>query len=175
MAAETVSLFDTPLIAADEAAMSAIGHALAPVLAPGDTVRLEGPLGAGKTVFARALIRALAGEDEEVPSPTFALVQIYDTARGDLWHLDLYRLEEPDEILELGFEEAVDETICLVEWPDKADSFMPSGALTVEISTEGNSQPGLVQKRRVTLKAAAGHDGAWRDRLAPALKTLTGQ
>ena len=155
--------------ALDETQTAALARAIAPLLGPGDTLRLEGPLGAGKTHMARALIRALTSASEEVPSPTFALVQNYDTPGAPLWHLDLYRLEAPDDILDLGFEEAVDEAICLVEWPDKADAFMPAGALTLRLSLSAKGG-----KRDVTLAAAPGHDERWRLRLAPLERATLG-
>jgi tRNA threonylcarbamoyladenosine biosynthesis protein TsaE len=91
----------------DEAATAALAARLAALLRPGDIVLLAGDLGAGKSFLARALIRAAAGEPElEVPSPTFTLVQSYDLPAGELWHFDLYRLAAPDEVLELGWDEA---------------------------------------------------------------------
>ncbi|NHK28282.1 tRNA (adenosine(37)-N6)-threonylcarbamoyltransferase complex ATPase subunit type 1 TsaE [Parvularcula flava] len=143
-------------------AMTSLGASLASLLSSGDVVRLEGPLGAGKTVFARGLIRALTSEGEEVPSPTFALVQVYDTKAGPLWHMDLYRLEDEDEIVDLGFEEAQDDAICLIEWPSRAESYMPDNALTVKIAVDASD----ASRRQVTLTAIAGHEAAWRERLA---------
>jgi len=145
-----------------EGAMALFGASLAPLLSPGDVVRLEGPLGAGKTVFARGLIRALTSAEEDVPSPTFALVQIYDTTKGPLWHMDLYRLEDEVDILDLGFEEAQDDAICLIEWPQKAESYIPEGALTVRVEVDTDDPA----RRNVTFTAAAGPDEAWRARLA---------
>ncbi len=108
---------------------------LAPCLAPGDVILLEGAIGAGKTHFARALIHArqfAAGLPlEDVPSPTFTLVQTYETPAAEIWHADLYRLTHPDEIEELGLTDAFDTAICLVEWPDRLGSLTPPGALTL--------------------------------------------
>jgi tRNA threonylcarbamoyl adenosine modification protein YjeE len=107
---------------------------LAMIVAPGDCLCLSGDLGAGKSTFARALIRALADDAElEVPSPTFTLVQSYELARFDVAHLDLYRLEEPEEIEELALEDALEIGIALVEWPEKADQFLPKGCLAISI------------------------------------------
>jgi tRNA threonylcarbamoyl adenosine modification protein YjeE len=97
-----------------------LAEKMAEKLRPGDILFLEGDLGMGKSVFARALIRAMAGEPElEVPSPTFTLVQTYDTSAGAVWHFDLYRIRDPMEIYELGWEEALDGSIVLVEWPSR--------------------------------------------------------
>lgn len=92
---------------------------LGALLRAGDLLALEGPLGAGKTAFARALIQSLLGGDQDVPSPTFTLVQTYDTPKLTLWHFDLYRLDSPEELWELGFEE-VGSGIALIEWPERA-------------------------------------------------------
>lgn len=101
---------------------------------PGCTFLLSGGLGAGKSTFARAFVRALIGADEEVPSPTFTLVQQYGPIdRGgadiEIWHADLYRLGDPDEVLELGLDEAFGTAICLVEWPDRLGHFAPDDAI----------------------------------------------
>ena len=102
----------------DEAATTRLGAAIAPFLAPGEAVLLEGPLGMGKSTLARGLIRALAGPDEDVPSPTFTLVQFYETA-PPIAHFDLYRLERPDEVRETGLDEALDTGAVLIEWPER--------------------------------------------------------
>ncbi|TJZ92148.1 tRNA (adenosine(37)-N6)-threonylcarbamoyltransferase complex ATPase subunit type 1 TsaE [Paracoccus gahaiensis] len=120
---------------ASEPLTAALARMLAADLAPGATVLLEGPVGAGKTHFARAFIRARQGDlAEDVPSPTFTLVQTYDDPRGSqIWHADLYRLTDPSELSELGLDEAMDEAICLIEWPDRLTA-PPPGALTVTLS-----------------------------------------
>lgn len=118
----------------DEAATAALAARLAALLQPGDVVLLAGDLGAGKSFLARALIRAAAGEPElEVPSPTFTLVQSYDLPAGELWHFDLYRLAAPDEVLELGWDEAR-LGICLVEWPDRLGPLTPADRLKIELA-----------------------------------------
>jgi tRNA threonylcarbamoyl adenosine modification protein YjeE len=101
-------------------------------LRAGHTVALKGELGAGKTTLARAILRAL-GVTEHVPSPTFTLVQSYETARGPVFHFDLYRIEEPRELEELGFDEAVDQGIVLVEWPERAEGRLPEDVLNVTL------------------------------------------
>ena len=122
-----------------EADTSRLARVLAPRLQAGDTVLLEGPIGAGKTHFCRALIRARLGRDEDVPSPTFTLVQTYQ-ADVDIWHADLYRLTHPDEARELGLEEAFDQAICLVEWPDRLGRYVPPGAITIRLSPSGEGR-----------------------------------
>ncbi len=123
-----------------EAATAAFGRALARLARPGDLIALEGDLGAGKTLIARAFINALPGPDgspfnEEVPSPTFTLVQVYERLPAPVWHFDLYRIERPEEIFELGIEEALAEGISLVEWPQRmGEAFHVAGRLDVQIS-----------------------------------------
>ena len=107
---------------------------LGAVLAPGDTVLLQGPVGAGKTHFARHLIQSLLREPEDVPSPTFTLVQSYDTTAGPLWHSDLYRISSSFEIEELGLPDAFDTAICLVEWPDRLAELAPENALSLSFA-----------------------------------------
>ena len=107
----------------------ALASRIAPLLTPGDTLLLEGSIGAGKSAFARALIRARLGRMEDVPSPTFTLVQTYEDPEGDIWHCDLYRLTHPDEVFELGLDEAFTTAICLIEWPDRLGNDAPENAL----------------------------------------------
>lgn len=138
-----------------EAATAALARRLASALAPGDLVALRGDLGAGKSALCRALIRAVTEEDAEVPSPTFTLVQTYDTGIGPVWHFDLYRLSGPDEVTELGWDEARAEAVLLVEWPDRLGPLLPTDRLDIEMSFAGPNE------RRATL---TGH-GAWKTRL----------
>jgi tRNA threonylcarbamoyl adenosine modification protein YjeE len=116
-------------------AVTRLGRAIADRLEPGDAVLLRGDLGAGKTTLARAILTAL-GHQGETPSPTFTLVQSYDTARLTVAHFDLYRLKSPHEIEELGFDDALSAGAALVEWPEQAEEFMPAERLDVWLVTE---------------------------------------
>ncbi len=130
-----------PLHLADEADTAALAQRLADRLGPGDTLLLSGPVGAGKSAFARALIRARLGDPvAEVPSPTFTLVQTYGEGPDALWHADLYRLSHPDEVAELGLLAALEEAICLVEWPDRLGSLAPPSALRLHLAPEGDGR-----------------------------------
>jgi len=107
-------------------------------------VLLEGDLGAGKSVFSRAVIRALTGDEGlDVPSPTFTLVQSYESPRADIYHFDLYRLEDPEEIFEIGWEDAVSSGIVLVEWPERLGPYRPKKAITVQISLQSSGLRGI--------------------------------
>ncbi len=131
--AAATRLIELPSQAATEA-LAATVAALAQV---GDAILLEGVLGAGKSVFARAFLRAATGDAAlEVPSPTFTLVQRYDTRIGTVQHFDLWRLDGPTGLTELGWEEARD-GIVLVEWPDRLGPLRPADALTVELHPTG--------------------------------------
>ena len=145
------------LMLPDEAATARLAATLAPQLRPGDALLLEGPLGAGKTSFARALIRALADAGTEVPSPTFNLVLTYDTPAGTLWHFDLYRVADPRELDELGLEDALADGISLIEWPDRLAAGMVPQALTLRITP----QPGTGTAREAELSGNAD----WAERL----------
>lgn len=107
------------MILADERATALLGARLAAVLRPGDVVTLSGPLGVGKTALVRALLQAL-GHEGEVPSPSFAIVQPYDSLSLPVWHSDLYRIEDPSELEELGLEEVLGDGALIVEWPERA-------------------------------------------------------
>ncbi|WP_424135933.1 tRNA (adenosine(37)-N6)-threonylcarbamoyltransferase complex ATPase subunit type 1 TsaE [Roseomonas chloroacetimidivorans] len=118
----------------DEAATQALAARAARLARPGDTILLDGPLGAGKSAFARAFLRAASSNPGlEVPSPTFTLVQSYDLPEGVAHHMDLYRLEGPDALPELGWEEAR-EGIVLVEWPDRLGPYTPPDALRLTLA-----------------------------------------
>ena len=126
----------------DLAATEALAARLAPLLRHGDAVLLEGPLGAGKSAFARALLRAATGDPAlEVPSPTFTLVQSYDLPAGPAHHFDLYRLSGPAGLAELGWDEAR-EGIVLVEWPERLGLLAPPEALRIHLT------PGAAEEAR---------------------------
>ena len=122
------------MILTDETATARLGEAIARLLQTGDTVCLAGPLGAGKSTLARALIRALTTADEEVPSPTFTLVQFYEGPRLKIAHFDLYRLSSPDEAYEIGLDEALDDGAAVIEWPERLEGRLPTDRLDVEIA-----------------------------------------
>jgi len=118
---------------------TALAVALAPNLRAGDVLLLDGPLGAGKTHFARALIQTLLPAPEDVPSPTFTLVQSYDGTSFEIWHSDLYRLTHPDEVIELGVLDAFETALCLIEWPDRLQDLAPADALTLSFAPQDNA------------------------------------
>lgn len=120
----------------DPEATARFARSLAPLLGPGDVLLLEGQIGAGKTHFARALIQSLLPWPEDVPSPTFTLVQVYEARKFEIWHADLYRLGHPDEALELGLADAFETALCLVEWPEKLGPDRPKTALTLRFSVD---------------------------------------
>jgi tRNA threonylcarbamoyl adenosine modification protein YjeE len=140
-----------------EGELAALAEALAPRLRPGDFIALHGELGAGKTTFARALIRALlANPDEEVPSPTFALVQPYESARFFILHFDFYRLRDPAEAAELGLDDALAQGIAIAEWPERLGEHLPPDRLDIRLG-DGDS----LDKRHITLAG----QGSWAPRL----------
>ena len=116
-------------------ATKGLGARIAAALQVGDLVALEGDLGAGKTTLARAILESL-GVTEPVPSPTFTLLQEYETPRLTVRHFDLYRLEKPSEILELGLDDALLDGAALVEWPERAKGFLPDDQLHIALSID---------------------------------------
>jgi tRNA threonylcarbamoyladenosine biosynthesis protein TsaE len=145
------------MILADEAATEALGARIAASLRPGDVITLSGPLGAGKTALARAVLRA-AGHAGEVPSPTFAIVQPYDELDPPIWHCDLYRLEEPEELEELGLDTVLEDGTLLVEWPERAGEAAWPQALRLRLDVREDGS------RALTWQAPA----AWEQRWPPA-------
>ena len=148
-------ILDLPgeLAMADEAATGRLGAAIAAALRAGEAVCLEGPLGAGKSTLARALVRALTTPDEDVPSPTFTLVQFYEGAGLNIAHFDLYRLTSAEEAYEIGLDEALEDGAAVIEWPGRLEGRLPPDRLDIEIIIEGDA-------RRARLQ---GH-GAWKGR-----------
>ncbi|MDP1873528.1 tRNA (adenosine(37)-N6)-threonylcarbamoyltransferase complex ATPase subunit type 1 TsaE [Phenylobacterium sp.] len=142
---------DLPL--EDEAATSRLGAALASALGVGEAICLTGPLGAGKSTLARALIRARTRPDEDVPSPTFTLVQFYEGAGLALAHFDLYRLTSPDEAYEIGLDEALEDGAVIIEWPQRLEGRLPPHRLDIDIVLDG-----AARRARLT------PHGAWEGR-----------
>lgn len=146
-------LFDLP----DAEATARLGAAVAPLLAPGEAVLLYGPLGMGKSTLARGLIRALTRPDEDVPSPTFTLVQFYES-EPPVAHFDLYRLTRPEEAAEIGLDEALDEGCAVIEWPERLGEdpalWLGPDRLTITLAEDGAA-------RRATVSGA----GAWESKL----------
>ena len=143
---------------ADAIATEAVGRALARLVKPGDAIALSGPLGSGKTTLARGLLAGL-GLAGEAPSPSFAIVQPYGPPELHLplWHVDLYRIEDPAEAAELGFDELRDEVVLIVEWPERLGREHWSDALWLELVAEGAG-------RRLTAQVPAAWEGRWPPR-----------
>ena len=142
---------------ADEAATTRLGAAVARTLAAGEAVCLKGVLGAGKSTLARGLIRERTGSAEDVPSPTFTLVQFYDGEGLKLAHFDLYRLNEAGEVDEIGLDEALDEGAAIIEWPERLERRLPRDRLDIELTIVG--EPPLESR----LARLSPH-GAWEGR-----------
>ncbi|MDK9721871.1 MAG: tRNA (adenosine(37)-N6)-threonylcarbamoyltransferase complex ATPase subunit type 1 TsaE [Rhodospirillales bacterium] len=139
---------------ASEHDTAGLGARLAALARPGDVLALSGGLGAGKTALARAFIRAFLGNaKEEVPSPTFTLVQTYEGPRGACWHFDLYRLQRSEDALELDIEEAFENAVSLIEWPERLGGLLPAKALAVDLAFAADAKA-----RRATLTG-------WPDRI----------
>lgn len=134
------------------------------LLGGGDVILLHGPIGSGKTHFARSLIQTLLNEHgvlEDVPSPTFTIVQTYEAGDLDIWHADLYRLGHPDDVIELGLADAFEEALCLIEWPDRLGEFTPENALHLTFLADKAEDT-----RHLSLSSS---DPSWSDRLREAI------
>ena len=150
------------LTLANMAATKRLGLFLAEQLMAGDVLALKGELGAGKSELARAIIQQMCPKETDIPSPTFTLVQTYESdSKVPLWHFDLYRLAEPDDVFELGIEEAFIEAICLIEWTERLAGCLPDRTLTIAINYDASANSG----RRVTLRGKP----AWQNRLSEML------
>jgi len=150
----TTRLIELP----DLSATARLATAVAALAHPGDTILLQGLLGAGKTEFARAFLRAATGDPTlEVPSPTFTLVQSYATRLGTVHHFDLWRLDGPTALAELGWDEARDD-IVLVEWPDRLGTLCPPDALTIALQPADGRRAAGLDARHATLSG-------WPDRI----------
>lgn len=141
---------------ADEQATLKLAATIARHTRIGDVIALSGDLGAGKTTFARGFIHAKCRNQEDVPSPTFTLVQIYETDDGTIHHFDLYRLNDPSEAFELDIEDAFVSSISLIEWPDKLGSILPENRLEIQFDFSD-----IPDSRRAIITA----QGDWRSRL----------
>jgi tRNA threonylcarbamoyladenosine biosynthesis protein TsaE len=144
------------MILGDEEATAKIGAELAAMARPGDVITLSGPLGVGKTALARGFISAL-GHEGDVPSPSFAIVQPYDELDTAVWHVDLYRIEDPSEIDELGLDSAVD-AVLLVEWPERAGQNAWPEALALSLEFGQDSE------RILTARVPPSWEGRWPPR-----------
>ena len=141
---------------ADRDATRRLARRLARLARPGDVIALGGGLGTGKTALARDFIHTLAGAPCEVPSPTFTLAQTYEIGAVTVWHFDLFRLTRPEDVFELGFEDALAGGITLIEWPERLGALLPADRLDI---TLGQGAAPDARRARVT----AG--GAWAGRL----------
>ncbi|MGX9356089.1 tRNA (adenosine(37)-N6)-threonylcarbamoyltransferase complex ATPase subunit type 1 TsaE [Roseobacteraceae bacterium S113] len=136
----------------------ALAARLAEQVRPPATILLHGDVGAGKSAFARAFIRASGVTETDIPSPSFTLVQTYDGQRGPIWHSDLYRLTSLDEVEELGLFAAMEEAICLIEWPDRLENEAPTDALHITLAPVADTP----DARHITL---SGDAARWADLL----------
>ena len=140
----------------DLATLERMAHHLAAQLQEGDILLLNGTLGAGKTQFSKFLIQNLTAPAQEVPSPTFTLVQTYKASNFDIWHFDLYRLESDMELEEIGWFEQIESRVSLVEWPDRLGAYLPESYLSLDLQFSQTSET-----RDIHLSSFG---PAWKDR-----------
>lgn len=140
----------------DEAVTDGFGRWLAPALRAGDTVLLSGPIGAGKTHLVRAMLRARLGPATEVPSPTFTLIQPYDDGDMVIVHADLYRIQHPHDVMELGLEDIMVRGIALIEWPERLGPYRPADALDLTLTPLGDGRHVAAQGNARLIKRIAG-------------------
>jgi tRNA threonylcarbamoyladenosine biosynthesis protein TsaE len=154
-----------PIVLADCGATERLAARLADAATVGDVFSLMGDLGTGKTTFARAFIRRRALRDgiaiDDIPSPTFSLVQTYDLPGGPVWHFDLYRVDSADEIDELGMDEALATGIVLIEWPDRLGDLLPEDRVDISLAyaADGGRSARVVGHGRVSARVAAARVG----------------
>lgn len=134
------------LYLADESRTRALGRAVAQLCQAGDVIALHGGLGAGKTTFARGFVRALTGAETDVPSPTYTLLQTYDGPSFPIFHFDLYRLEAPSDLTELGWEETMD-GVLLAEWPERAGDRLPAHRLDLTLTPDESGRMAALEPR----------------------------
>jgi tRNA threonylcarbamoyladenosine biosynthesis protein TsaE len=147
---------------ANEAETGELAGRLAAIVGAGDIIALRGDLGAGKTALARAFVRAYGRADEEVPSPTFTLLQVYEPSEASapaVWHFDLFRVSSPEDALELGIEEAFASAITLIEWPERLGALLPARRLELGLAPGGDPE-----SRRLRIRGS----DTWRARLRQA-------
>ena len=160
----------------DLAATRRLGRLLAAQLKAGDVIALSGALGAGKSALARAIIQAVDPTEDDVPSPTFTLVQHYALADGTpLWHLDLYRIDDAKDAMALGLEEVFVDGVCLIEWPDRLKKFLPKTNLSIhlyadETANESDDATGLGSSVRFADVTAPLH---WADRITDLVAAIS--
>lgn len=148
-----------------EAATEALAGVIAGLARTSDVIALSGDIGAGKTVFARGFVRSLTAADEEVPSPTFTLVQTYESAHGPIHHYDLYRIDTLEDAREIGIEDSFADAITLIEWPERIAAQRGANWLDIEFSMDASAP----EIRRLTFRAGS----AWREQMAdPTLLAL---
>ena len=143
------------LYSLDEDSIIELGFKLADYVKAGVVFSLNGKLGAGKTTLARAIIRQSCNIQTDIPSPTFNLVQSYETNSGfELWHLDLYRLSSLQEVLELGIEDALIDNCCIIEWPDIMEQIIPSHSIYIQFSIQDRNSSSLSNHRMISIKTS---------------------